>query len=295
MPSDGLFNVLIVLARAVIRLGPKSRDDLLKACGLGVEAIDPKQLGQTLTRWTELGLFSNEAGLIGLREPYHTHLGKNPDVAEARLSNVARTIAMSADNNARFWEAEGNKTADLSRGLSWILAQDVYTIDTSSHPKIATLESDQVPDLAKRIFQNDTRWNGLRTWMVYLGFARGGAQVTIDPTDAVRDALPEIFGQDQTLASPAFVERAATVLPVLDGGSYRRQIEAILKETTWARPRENQVSTSFSRAIQRLDREGLIATEQRSDAEGGITLVGAGGRNWRNITQIRRLPAKKVK
>src|SRR5204863_184274 len=133
MPSDGLFNVAIVLARALVRFGPRSRDELLAACGLGVDGVDPNHLTQTLNRWTELGLFATEDKLVSLREPHRTALGKNPDIAESRLPKVLRTIALAPENNLRFFEAEENKSADLNRGLSWILAQDIYTIDTSSH------------------------------------------------------------------------------------------------------------------------------------------------------------------
>ncbi|MDA9393058.1 hypothetical protein WN73_21280 [Bradyrhizobium sp. CCBAU 45394] len=295
MPSDGLFNVLVVLTRALVRLGPKTRSELLKACGAELDAVDPKHLNQSLTRWTELGLFAAKDGVIELCEPYRSFLGRNADVAEARLPKVAREIALAADNNVRFWEAEENRSADFSRGLSWILAQDVYALDTSSHQRVAALESTQVADDAKRMLQNDTRWNGLRTWMLYLGFARGGAQVTIDPTDAVRDALPSIFGQDESLLAPAFVERAATALPVLDGGAYRLKIEEVLRDSSWIRPAEGHLSTAFSRAIQRLDREGLIATEKKSDSEDGIMLIGVDQRPWRSMTHIRRIQTKKGK
>jgi hypothetical protein len=129
--------------------------------------------------------------------------------------------------------------------------------------------------------------------MLYLGFARGSAQMTVDPTDAVRDVLAEIFGQDQTLPAPIFVARAAVALPVLDGGTYRVQIEEVLRESAWVRPRDGLLSTSLSRAIQRLDREGVIATEQKSDSEGGVTLTGSDQRQWRRMTHVRRLPTKK--
>lgn len=295
MPSDGLFNVLIVLVRALVRLGPKPRQDLLRACGAELNLVDSKQLNQTLTRWTELGLFEVTEGSTTIAEPYRGVLGKNADVAEARLRKIVRTIALAPENNARFWQSEENKSADLSRGLSWILAQNIYTIDTSSHAKIQPLENDQISDLSKRIFQNDTRWNGLRTWMVYLGFGRPGAQVTIDPTDALRDVLPEIFDGQTTLFAGEFVSRAATILPVLDGGRYRIQMEEILNPTVWGAPVDGRVSTSLSRGIQRLEREGVIAAEQRSDTEGGIVLQGTGSQAWREMTHIRLLKPKKAK
>ena len=295
MPSDGLFNVLIVLIRALIRLGPKPRGELLKACGADLEAVDPKHLSQSLTRWTELGLFVVEEGVVALHESHGSQLGRNADIAEVRLPKLAREIALAPENNARFWESEENRSADLSRGLSWILAQDVYALDTSSHQKVATLESTQVADGTKRILQNDTRWNGLRTWMLYLGFARGGAQVTIDPTDAVRDMLPAVFDLDESLPAPIFVERVAAALPVLDGGAYRLKIEDVLKDSNWTRPADGHLSTAFSRAIQRLDREGLIAAEKKSDSEDGILLIGVDQRPWRSMTHIRRIQTKKGK
>jgi hypothetical protein len=131
--------------------------------------------------------------------------------------------------------------------------------------------------------------------MLYLGFARGGAQVTIDPTEAVRDILPSIFDREESLPAPIFVERAAAALPVLDGGVYRLQIEEVLKDSNWTRPADGHLSTAFSRAIQRLDREGLIAAEKKSDTEDGIMLVGAHLRSWRSVTHVRRIQAKKGK
>ena len=295
MPSDGLFNVLIVLTRVIVRFGAMTRDELLKASGAGLEVVDPKQLSQTLNRWIELGFFESEDGVVAIRKAYLGRLGKSADSAETLLPQIVREIALAPQNNERFWESEENKSADLSRGLSWILAQDVYRTDTGSHSKISSLEGAQVADATRRILQNDTRWNGLRTWMIYLGFARSGAQVTIDPTEALRDVVPYIFEASETLPAPIFIEHAAEKLPVLDGGTYRAQVEAVLNPQSWAPPPDGYVSTSLSRAIQRLDREGMIAAELRSDSRGGISLIGTGGRTWRTVTHIRRLPAEKGK
>ena len=47
--SDGLFNVLIVLVRALVRFGPRSREELYRACGAEVEVVDASHLTRTLT------------------------------------------------------------------------------------------------------------------------------------------------------------------------------------------------------------------------------------------------------
>ncbi len=284
--SDGLFNVLIVLVRALIRFGPRSREDLILACGGAVDAVDNSQLKQTLNRWTELGLFSEDGATVNLAEPYRSGLGRTADEAEERLPKVARTVAMLAENNERFWERERSKAADLSRAVSWMLTQDVYVLD-GNVKKLAVLEEAQIADSAKQtIGKNDTRWNGLKAWMLYLGFARDGMQWVIDPTQALREALTEIFTSSRELPAPGFVERAAVVLPVLDGGAYRMQVEAALKETAWPRLRAGLVSSSLSRAIQRLDREGFITLSNRSDTEGTVTLIGSNGRAWRDVSHI---------
>ncbi|MBB3236944.1 protein DpdG [Phyllobacterium endophyticum] len=284
--SDGLFNVLIVLVRALVRFGPKGREDLLLACGAAADAFDTSQLTRTLNRWTELGLFGEENGLVIIAEPYRSALGKNAEGAENRLPKVARTVALQSANNARFWESEEAKSADLSRGVAWMLAQDIYTLDANSE-RLADLEGRQLLDSgAQKIAQNNTRWNGLKTWMLYLGFARDGVQWVVDPTQALRETLPEIFGSNPELSAPAFMERAAAVLPVLDGGAYRVQVEGALKESARPKLRAGLVSSSLSRAIQRLDHEGSIALSNRSDPEGVVTLTGSNARTWRDVSHV---------
>jgi hypothetical protein len=293
--SDGLFTVLIVLVRAIVRFGPRSREDLIFACGGAVDAVDPSQLIQTLNRWTELGLLSEEGGVVNIAEPYRSGLGKTADSAEARLPKMVRTVAMAPQNNERFWERERSRSADLSRAVSWMLAQDVYMLD-GNVKKLAVLEEAQIVDSSKQtIGKNDTRWNGLKAWMLYLGFARDGMQWVVDPTDALRDVLPDIFGSSRELPGSTFVERAASVLPVLDGGAYRVQVEAALKATAWPRLRQGLLSSSLSRAIQRLDREDAITLASRSDTEGVVTLSGSNARTWRDVSHVAIAPAGKAR
>lgn len=290
--SDGQFSVLIALVRAAVRLSSKPKDDLLDACGRNLAAIDGGQLSNTLTRWTELGLFTSQAEVIDLAEPYRSMLGKKPDAAEAALPAVAMEIALAPPNNQRFWEAKESKSADFSRGLSWILAQDVYSLDMSTAAIIA-LEAEQIKDVGRRAFQNDTRWNGLRAWMAYLGFTQELGVLTVDPTDAVRTVLGAVFRSDATLTAASFVERLAAALPVLDGGEYRTQVEAVMDRAKWSPPAYGMLSTSLSRALQRLAGEGRIAFDRRSDTDGVVTLTRQGGRSWREVTHVLNLSARK--
>lgn len=286
--NDGLFNITIILVRVLIRLGPRNRGSLLAACGAEVAQISPQRIGMTLTRWTELGLFSNEDNVVAIRESYRNILGSDADMAETRLPKVMRTIMMARENNDRFWEITENRSADFSRGLSWLLAQDIYTLDTGSYSKIEQVELIQVADASKRVFQNDVRWSGLRTWMIYLGFGRAGRTMVIDPTEAVRESLDDVFLSDNTLSAPDFLKRLADVLPVLDGGLYRRQVETVLKDSDWMAPPDDKLSTALSRALRRLAREGVIAFEQLSDFEDGFNLIGADQKPWLRMTHLHR-------
>ncbi|WP_067105518.1 protein DpdG [Sphingopyxis granuli] len=293
-PSDGLYNVLIILVRAAVRFSPRDTEQLLAACGSMIDSFDAGHLGRTLTRWTSLGLFEVGKDTFAIAEPYRAILGTKPDVAEARLPDVARRLVLKEENNARFWDAEGAQSADFSRGAAWMLAQDVYAMP-STVAGWESLAARQIADpRTTTIIQNDTRWNGLRAWMPYLGFARDAGSWNIDPTEAVRDTLPDIFGSAKILLAGEFVGRLSEAVPILDGGKYRREVEAALKDGIWPRPNEGSVSTSLSRALQRLDREGSLKLEQRSDAGEGISLTGRAGKRWRDVSHI-NFVAKKVR
>lgn len=289
--SDGQYNVLITLVRALIRFGPRERSELLAFCGAGISGFDATRINPTYVRWTELGLIEAPDGLTVISEPYRSRLGKDADKAEALLRPIVREILLSDANNRRFWESEANKSADLSRGLSWLLAQDVYSIDTSSHARIEDLEKSQVNDQSKRMMQNDTRWIGLRTWAVFLGFGRG-ENFVVDPTVALRDNLLTILPGNDAIPAQEFLARTAEALPVLDQGTYRLKIEEVLKDSAWLPLEDQRVSTSLSRAIQRLVQTGELALEQKADAESGLQLTGLNGRAWRSFSHIRR-PASK--
>lgn len=293
--SDGLYTVLIVLVRAIVRFGPRSREELFQACGASVDGVDPRQLMQTLNRWTELGLFDQKDGSVNIAAPYRSVLGKSADEAEAHLPSIVRKITVLPENNERFWESERSRSADFTRAVAWMLAQDVYTLDGNVQ-MLAVLEEAQIVDPTKlTIGRNDTRWNGLKAWMVYLGFARDGIQWVVDPTQAVREALLDIFGSNTELSGPEFVQRAASVLPVLDDGVYRTQVEALLDERVWPRPRAGLLSSSLSRAIQRLHREGAIDLANRSDTEGVVTLTGTNMRTWRDVSHVTLMPLRRAR
>ena len=284
--NDGHFNVLICLVRAVVKFGPVPRARLFDLCGAASPSVSDTKLSQTLNRWKELGLFI-DGDRVAVAEPYRGQLGADADRAETALSRCASDILFADRNNERFWENEDSKSADLTRAIAWMLMQDIYTLDTSNAEAIMGVERRQSSGAAHRIIQNDTRWTGLRPWMTYLGFAREDTVLRVDPTDAIRQVLPAVFGDAESMTATEFLAGLAMLLPVLDGGIYRLKVEEAMSERAWDKPQSGWVSSALSRALQRLDFEHKIALEQRSDTADGATLMGRSKKAWRQFTHVR--------
>lgn len=277
--SDGFFNVLIVLHRTLADRGSMERERLLGLCAAG-PSDDGKRRRETLLRWTQLGLFKeSEDGKVALDKA---------DRDPGKLPSVCRRLLFSEENNQKFWDSEGTLAADFTRALAFILSQDIYAHEFGSHPEVQALEQKQVRDEARRILQNDVRWNGLRFWGDYLGFFWVDHRRWPDPTAALRDELPAIFGTHRELPATDFAFRVASHLPVLDGGRYRLQVEETLDPSEWRRPTHSDLlSTSLSRAIWRLSQPGgPLRLEKRADAGDTRTLQRAAGREWTSFTHV---------
>jgi len=276
--SDGLYSVLVAIYKLIISQGPLERERLISLCApkslvpwpkdnKGEDTYSILQVNKTLIRWGQLGLFQDLHGEISLNK----NINKD-DRTLNRLSFIARERLMDQENNERFWENEDSGASDLTRSLAWCLAQDVYDFEYSSWDDAKKLIDFQVSKDFAPIFQNDTRWASLRDWIPFLGFGYFSkkARLIIDPTPAVRDALPEIFRKSSTLEGHHFLSQLAKVLPVVDGGEYRRQVEDRLRKTTgpnaWQPLPSGQISTSLSRAVMGLISSGVLQCETASDS-----------------------------
>lgn len=284
--NDGYYSNFVAICRAVAANPPMPRDKLQELCAAGAES--DLRTRQTLNRWIELRVFRDENGAIGFADPALE--GRSFSEVTALLPAVVRRIVFAEENNDRFWESDDSRCADLVRGLAWLLAQDVYTADTSSHPKASELERRQIADSSRRIVQNDVRWNGLRTWAVYLGFAWNGQSLIIDPTAAVRQDLARIFEGQKELPAREFLDLLGEVLPVLDFGRYRREVEDSLDPSYWERPaRPEMLSSALSRALWRLQANNHLSLESRADAIDSYALQKQAGQEWSRVTHLRLL------
>jgi hypothetical protein len=151
-----------------------------------------------------------------------------------------------------------------------------------------------------RFISNRERWAPLKAWCVWFGFGWSGSYpnkvLVVDPTFVIRDSLPIIFPRPRTtLPAHEVIARLAEQVPVLDGGAYRLEIESRLREQTgsdaWVPPPNNQMSTSLSRALLRLHKEGILKGSEKADApETRVRLTGRNQMTIQSFSHFSYLP-----
>jgi hypothetical protein len=290
--NDGLLSVLLLLHRALIALGPTSRDELLNLCAPATLDKErkvseaQKQARQTLNRWTQAGLFIEAEEKITVHPDFATSDAGAGGLGSLRAA--LRKLVLSERNSDGLSNPETESAAvcaDFTRALCWVLAQDVYTLPGGGYTGIEEIELSQLKEKPFAL-QNNTRWDGLKDWAPFLGFGwtSGVDEFVVDPTDAIRDALPAVFGEARELTQGAFLERLASELPVIDGGKYRLEIEERLSDN-WVKPGAHEISQSLSRALLRLEIRGVLRLDARADAD-QRSLLGRGGGSLRRISHV---------
>lgn len=286
-PSDGLLSVLLALRKALIAYGAQPYDDLVELVA-PASVTTPEMAKHTLTRWTQLGFFSESDGKIRLSNAVST---LPLDDLDGLRAAVLRLI-LSPDNNAELLsgeaeDSERSRAVDCTRALAWSLAQDPYTFP-SSYDDGEKLQNHQ--GIAPKLFTNSTRWHGFVEWAVFVGAAWRTARTLVPcPAFALRSVLGEVFHASAELSEHDFFGRLATKLPVLDGGTYRTTVEGQIARP-WKNPLEHEVSPSLSAALLTLEHEGALRLEARSDAS-ARRLTGPGGLESRPVSHVVRMGA----
>jgi hypothetical protein len=139
--------------------------------------------------------------------------------------------------------------------------------------------------------QNDTRRNGVQYWGHFLGFLRQPGGGDLDPTVAVRETVPACIRPDEEMTAVDFIERLASQLPVLDGGTYRLAMESRLEAQALPDLQPGQLSTSLSRALFNLMIDETLEFQNKADVGRSIVLTGRDGiRADHRYSWVRRKP-----
>jgi hypothetical protein len=296
--SDGLYNMVAVLYRAVTRLDPMSAEALVALCTAGIETGKSGQprIRDALARWHAFGLFeTTPEGLVRLAPGCEPEATADDDQALTQaLRRAVLRIAFKPKNvGSDLWSTEGS--ADLARGLAWWMAQDTWAVDTSI-AALLLLESNQLTRLELRIVNNDVRMARLREWALFLGFAWSHARgLELDPTQAIDCVLDDILPEaGDEVAAVDFLLALARALPVLDQGQWRVEVEAQLRTDVWHATPPGWVSSTLARALRRLDYSGKLRLVSRADAGTAVRIPGRGGtseRPWSEFTHVARTEA----
>jgi hypothetical protein len=289
--NDGFWGVLLIQYHLVNKSRSIKKEDLIEKCAPG--SIEKKDSANTLKKWIELGLFNEikNDDIVNIQIPESYQLKKNTSYLDIvkRLPKILRQIIFSKQNNEKFWDTEKAKSADFTRALCWILSQNIYEVKTTT-TEIEKLEDRQLKDAPILLFQNTTRWPAMAEWMLALGFAwqsKKAPQIEIDPTIAIQQSLIDVFKNNKTLAVQDFLERLSDVLPVIDTGSYRLEVEKKLDHKEWNLPKSKYLSTSLSRALKRLDADNLVIFEVKADSQKNIVnLTAQFNKSWGEITHV---------
>lgn len=280
--SDGLPPELLVLFRAVAYQKKIQSDDLIQIClpSAVVETNVRARLRGSLLRWTQLGLFSDIDGEISLDERFLKNKKETINDLVTRLPEFCRRRVFTEENSLPVW-GDSSSSADFCRGIAWLLAQNIYGFPTTWDGCVDSLLNEQMLN-GKETIKNDTRWTNLRFWARYLGFATGDSNsFQIDPTVAIKETLPRIFGNERELSAKNFIDVLSVHLPVLDFGVSRLEIEKNLNKATWSTLGDGQLSMSLSLALRRLDLNGAITLTGKADAIGtSFQLTGRNYRKW---------------
>ncbi len=281
LTSDGIYPELIVLFKSVAMSEGIDSESLVNSCAVhDSDAGDRSRLWTVIRRWTDLGLFVDSNDSIELAHNYKRVGRQTIDAALHLLPKYCCELLFQKENCEPLWGDKIGTSADVTRALAWLLTQDIYKLPTTGWPKVEPIVISQTTG-DKKLIQNDTRWNGLRSWARFLGFSVGeGRNFFADPTMVIRSQLPDIFGKERELSAKDFLNSLGSRLPVLDYGNYREQVEETLDSRRWRSLPDNHLSMSLSFALKRLEASGLVRLKGKADAGSSYRLTKNNYDSW---------------
>lgn len=202
--------------------------------------------------------------------------GRAFDRAEFRRLMLRHVFDLARDGDP--WaiaedDAVTRGARDLTRALSWFLAQDAQAEPLSWTGNVQQLQSSQfaTSERDRWAIINDTRWNAFSRWALALGLAapslvRSKPGLVPLPTIAVADALVEMPAARVPIFE--FLDALAQKLPVLPGGWIRNGLVARLGSDPDPGIQAHAVDSSLAQVLRILEARGRLRYESLADAEG---------------------------
>ena len=285
--SDGLSTVLLTMFRAARLLGPRAEAEFkaLLAPGTIAETAEEK-IQQTLTRWSQIGLFDIEEGQVALAEgledlEYRFEL--QPDLWELRKTTLRLVLEMAV--------TEGVHTVDDAvSGAWWFLSVDPFRHPIRNFEDVQRSLSETGAD--PYLIQNDTRWQGLLDWMQFWGLclqSYSSFPLVPNPSEALGWFVNDLLEHGERTPVIDFLRRLNEDLPIvpilMDGPVTNSLSEKLPGEARPLEERGARLSVSLSLALETLQAAGLLKLVEVDIADRWL-LTHGDGRN--TVTHLLR-------
>lgn len=297
-PSNGHVPTMTILWRALRVFGPMRRADLEALCrprGVDEDSVAMKVFKGTFATWRSLGMFELEHDDDPVRlAPLFASIAATDTES---LRTAVLNLLLRPDNSPALLDVsaeENSRASDFVRVVSWALAQDPYRLAKWEQAQALTTAGEQ----GLTLFHGDGRWAAFQEWAYFVGLGiptRHG--LVMSPARAVREALRSdqmaaVAATNEDTPLSMFLERLAEQIPVLDGGAYRREIEAVRSARGYEFAART-VSPSLTLALLQLkDEEEILLADRGGDVTSRISLMGRDGRIVKTASHIRRGPGR---
>ena len=191
-----------------------------------------------------------------------------------------------------FLNTENKEIAPLYRTLAFILSMPTFAPPFwSENSELITKESldSKLGTNFQEYRLNDSEKSYFLEYAHFLGFVeiQGSAGNYIsDPTRVIMSILPLIFINDTILPISEFKIRLANLVPVLDGGFYRTEVEDILTSSSNMEHKETEFSKALSHALCRLKSNGVINFPKKKDDDKNV-MDFSSAHNEPSVSEIR--------
>jgi hypothetical protein len=252
------------------RIKRDSAEALLSPPSLKGESENGDKLAmvrRTLDECVKLQLFLDDGGFLVLN-PELSRESLTPANIRSVLPGIVLRLILNPSNDANH---------DLALALAWFMSQDALTAPSTWS---AFGESWRVSGVSEVPAFNDTRYANLSYWARYLGLAQLVStpvqgpnpenHLFPEPTVCLRKILREVFaGRANRLSIAQCLHQVSVRCAVFEQGSFRNRMERY-----GPTPEPKHLSSVTSLAFLRIEDEGLIRLEMRSDADAIVLIDG---------------------
>lgn len=227
-------------------------------------------LVSALSEARRIGIVTETDGKIRVNPEARPKKGHHADLEDAFRGFVSSIVL----DTERAMESQQD---GFMMALSWFLGKSPFVgLAFTDGPQAKLKHELGENNYKKTELTSINRYQNFLYWAWYLGFATftGGSRdqgdgkdtryVLPNPIKAIERVLPSIFAADASLPAETFFARLAKILPVLEGGVVREEVESWGNVLGYSDGRRVSAATSF--ALQRLKARRTITFDAEADS-----------------------------